>query len=115
MKKILLIILLFASQSLLADDVTRCNFTFHGVDKNGKISKQPYLTHKHVTVTAKTWHRPTRKERVVVKFTEEGAAINKKYTSKNIGKYAAIYCDGKLLSKARILEVIEDELAFNLK
>lgn len=41
-----------------------------------------------------------------VTLTPEGAALNRQLTKNSIGKYLAIFCDGKLLVKPRVMEAV---------
>ena len=116
MKSLILIIsLLISTQHLLAREVTRCQLSFHSVDRKQNIDTKPYLDHRQVKSIESRLHRPSGKQGVYVTFTEEGARINKAYSEKNIGNYIAIYCDDELLSKPRILGVTEEEVVFTLE
>jgi len=109
------IILFIFPQLVVAADITQCHFTFHGVNANNEINDQPYLNHTHVIAIENRIDQPTGQERIYVNFNKNGAEINEKYTQKNIGKYIAIFCNGKLLSKPRILDIIKNEVLFSIE
>ena len=98
-----------------ATDLNQCQFSFHAIDSNGNINSQPYLTSNEILSTEKRFSRQLQKEVIYLKFTEKGTKVNNDYTSSNIGKYFAVFCNDTLLVKPRILEVIQDEAVFTLK
>jgi len=110
---IIIFALFSVSQSLTAGNAIQCNLSLHEINDGGKINKKPFLYREHVkSINNLGIDEPSGLNLIAVKLTLEGAIINKKYTTENIGKYIAIQCDGALVSKARIMSVSEDEFLF---
>lgn len=110
-----LLLVFFSPQIVNAKDISQCQFSFHAVDSNGNIDSQPYLTPDEILLTEKRYSRQLKKEVMYIKFTEKGSVINNNYTTLNIGKYFAVFCNDTLFFKPRILEPTYDEAVFTLE
>lgn len=108
------ILFVFAS-STQAKDVTDCNLSFHAVSEAGLINEVAYLnSNQIIDIKHKGIDKISSHDLWHLVLSEKGSMINKKFTAENIGRSIAIFCDGALLQKVKIMSVSEGDFVFSV-